>query len=495
MPSFISSISKLTASRGLSFALGLIATPIVARLYLPEHFGVYGLVMAVGTWVSGFSALGYYQALPLAETRAENRALVRLCLYLTALLLIPITLVFGFGGGWVAGLMREPGIAPYLWFVPLLFIVDSFSNIADDALMKERRFGTISVVTFLEINLERLLTILWALLIGASALGLFMGNLIGIGLGASIALGVVVVIFYRNRPAGGYARFSLREVAKKHSQFPKIQMWTSLLKVSANRIPFFMLALFFGPATVGFFTMARIIVTMPMRLFGVSVDQVFYPEAAQEWQEAGTVRVSIQKAVKILSTMVVFPLLTITLLAPMFFSIAFGSRWYEAGILAQLLSLWVFANILTTPFSNVLLIVKKAYLLLWYSAAQLVVAASTLYLGGHLDSPRLSIALFSLGGALVYGHMFVICMRMGKGRAREVIKVFTVEILIALAILAPVTAVYYLTHAKWLCLGLYVLSALAYGLVMLKREPKIKEKIKSLIQHKLHHETTEEEAG
>ncbi len=494
MASFISSISKLTASRGLSFALGLVATPIVARLYLPEHFGVYGLVMAVATWVSGFSALGYYQALPLAESRAENRALVRLCLYLTALLLIPVTLVFGPGGKFVAGLMREPSIAPYLWFIPLLFIVDSMSNIADDALMKERRFGTISVVTFVEINLERLLTILWALIIGASALGLFMGNLLGIGLGASFALGVVVVIFYRKRPPGGYARIGLKEVAKKHSQFPRIQMWTSLLKVSANRIPFFMLALFFEPATVGFFTLARTIVTMPMRLFGVSVDQVFYPEAAQEWQDSGTVRVSIQKAVKILSTVVVFPLLTIGFLAPMFFSIVFGARWYEAGILAQLLSPWVFANILTTPFGNVLLIVKKARWLLWYSAAQLVMAAATLYLGGHWDSPRLAVILFSLGGALVYGHMFVICLRRGKGRAWDVIKVFLVEIVIALATLAPVIAVYYLTRAKWLCLGLYVLSGAAYVLVMLKREPKIKEKIKGLIQRKLHPEEVEEEA-
>lgn len=486
MASFLSSISQLTASRSLSFALGLVATPIVARLYLPEHFGIYGLVFAVATWVSAFSALGYYQALPLAEDRGENRALVRLCLWLTLLLLIPITLIFGPGGGLVARLMREPTSAPYLWFVPLLFLLDSLSNIADDALMKERRFGTISLVTFLAINLERLFTILWALALGASTLGLFVGNVLGIAIGALIALGLVSVIFYRNRPPGGYPKLALKEVAQKHSQFPKIQMWTSLLKVSAARIPFFMLGLFFGPVTLGYFVFARTIVTLPMRLFGVSVDQVFYPEAAQEWHDSGSVTVSIQKAVKILSIVVVFPLLSLGLLAPLFFNILFGSRWDEAAVLAQLLSLWVFTNILANPFGNVFLIVKRAHLLLWYSAAQLVVAAVTLFLGGWLHSPRLSIAFFSLGESLVFGHMFVFCLHLGKVRARKVIKIFAVEIAIALAALAPAAVVYYLTHRRWLCLGLYLLLALIYGLVMLKREPKTRERIKSLLQRKLH---------
>ncbi|RJX30092.1 MAG: hypothetical protein C4525_12955 [Desulfarculus sp.] len=485
MASFISNISQLTLSRGLSFALGLVAMPIVARLYLPEHFGIYGLVGAVATWVSAFATLGYYQALPMAQDRAENRALVRLCLWLTALLLIPVTLIFGLGGSLVAQLMREPAIAPFLWFVPLLFLLDSLSSIADDALMKEGRFGVISLVTFLAINLERLLTILWALLLGASTLGLFMGNLLGISIGAVIALGLLAAIFHRNRPPGLYPIPSLREVAKKHGQFPKLQMWTSLLKVSAMRIPFFVLGFLFGPVTLGYFAFARTIITLPQRLFGISVDQVFYPQAAQEWQENGSVTGTILKTVRIFSAVAVYPLLSLGLLAPLFFNILFGSRWDEAAVLCQLQSLWVFANILTTPFGNVFLIVRRAHLLLWYSVAQLVVSAATLLLGGWLGGPRLAVALFSLGGSLVYGHMFVFCLHLGKVRARNVILIFVKEILYAAAALAPPTAFYYLTQRRWLGLGLYLVFSLVYAALMLRREPKIKQRLLEMLRRQV----------
>ncbi|MEW5912737.1 MAG: oligosaccharide flippase family protein [Thermodesulfobacteriota bacterium] len=495
MASFIVNISQLTLSRGLSFALGLVATPIVARLYLPEHFGIYGLVGAVATWVSAFATLGYYQALPMAQDRAENRALVRLCLWLTALLLIPITLIFGLGGGLVAEVMREPAIAPFLWFVPLLFLLDSLSSIADDALMKEGRFGVISLVTFLAINLERLLTILWALLLGASTLGLFMGNLLGVYVGTAIALGVLAVIFHRSRHPGLYRTPTIWEMAKKYAQFPKIQMWTNLLKVSAMRVPFFVLGFLFGPVTLGYFAFSRTIITLPQRLFGISVDQVFYPQAAQEWQESGSVTSTILKTVRVFSTVVVYPLLSLGLLAPLFFNILFGSRWDEAAVLCQLQSLWVFANILTTPFGNVFLIVRRAHLLLWYSAAQLAVSAATLLIGGWLGGARLAVALFSLGGSLVYGHMFVFCLHLGKVRARGVIWIFVKEILYAAAALAPPTTFYYLTHRRWLGLGLYLLCSLAYAALMLRREPKIKQRLLEILRRQVQHPAEEKQAA
>ncbi len=485
MVNFTANISKLVASRGLSYALGFVATPIVARLYLPEHFGVYGLVIAITAWVSCFSSLNYWQAIPLTENRAEAATVAKLCLWISLPLILIVALVFGVGGDLVARLLREPDIAPYLWFVPLLFMVDSLSNIVDSALIGERRFGTISALVFVVANLERLITILWAMALGAGTMGLLIGNIIGVGLGALIAAVIVSTIFYGKSPRKDYQRVSLKEVAKKYKQFPTIHMWSSLLRVSTNRSPFLILMLFFGPAALGYFAFARNIATMPMKLFGASVSQVFYPEAAQEWRESGAVTVSIEKAVKITSKMMAFPLLTTGLLAPLFFEILFGARWYEAGILAQFLTILIFANIITDPISKVFLIANKAHHLLWYAAVQLLVSLATVSLGSWLTSLRLTVALFSIGGFLIYSHMFISCMRLGKANTKVAIKNLALESLIALIALAPTVLLYYLSHCNWLCLILYDISTVSYGLVMLKREPVLREKIQHfLIKHK-----------
>ncbi len=477
MGTFFSNISKLTLSRGLSIGLGLVSTPIISRLYRPDDFGVYGVVFSVAAWLIAFACLGYNQAIPLAATRQEARTLVRLCLWLSAGLTLLAVLVFGLGGPWVARLLGEPQIAPYLWFVPLLFLIDSVRGTSESILAREGRFGVISTASLIDQNLSRLISILWAVVLTAGLMGLIMGNLVASSLCLVITVAVGLKVLWDRTGEEDSPLVRLAEAARRHSQFPKINLWNNLLRVSTARMPVFVLAAYFDPAVVGFFTFATNIISLPLRVLGNSVSDVFYPEAAREWNESGSVERSMHFALKFQATVGIFPMVALGLLGPLFFEIVFSFRWTEAGVMSQILAFWTLMNFITAPISSLLLIVGRASIRLLYSILQLAVTLLSLGLGGLVGNVRLSLAIMSLSLGLVSLVMFIHILRLGKAKVWPNVNVILKEMWFSLITLLPASITFYYLELRWTSLGLVVLAALAYFGLLYWRDKEIHDRV------------------
>ncbi|MCB2190684.1 MAG: oligosaccharide flippase family protein [Deltaproteobacteria bacterium] len=477
MGTFFSNISKLTFSRGLSIGLGLVSTPILSRLYRPEDFGAYGVVFSVAAWFTAFACLGYNQAIPLAAGRQEARTLVRLCMWLSALLTLVATAICGPGGPWLADLLGEPQLAPYLWLVPLLFLIDSIKGTSESILAREGRFGVVSVASLIDLNLARLVSILWALMLTAGILGLIVGNLIASSLSLVIALTVGIKVLWSQSGDDGGPAVSYRQAIKNHIQFPKINLWNNLLKVSTGRMPVFILAAYFDPAVVGFFTFATNIISLPLRVLGNSVADVFYPEAAREWSESGSVERALHFAVKFQATVGIFPMVALGLLGPLFFEVVFSFRWTEAGVLSQILAFWTLMNFITAPISSLFLIVNRAGTRLMFSIMQLAVTLLSLLAGGIIGNVRLSLAIMSLSLGLVSLMMFIRILRLGKAKVWSNIGVILKEVGYSLLTLLPAAAAFYFLELRWSSLGLVVLGAMAYFGMLYWRDREIHERV------------------
>ncbi|MBU1157082.1 MAG: oligosaccharide flippase family protein [Proteobacteria bacterium] len=477
MGTFFSNISKLTVSRGLSIGLGLASTPIITRLYRPEDFGIYGVVFSVAAWFIAFACLGYNQAIPLAASRQEARTLTRLCLWITALLTMLSIVFFGLGGPWLARLLGEPQIAPYLWFVPLFFMIDSIRGTSESILAREGRFGVVSAVSFIDMNLSRLVSILWALVLTAGIMGLIVGNLIASSLSLVIALAVGFKVLWNRTGEDDTPLVSYAQAIKNHVQFPKINLWNNLLKVSTGRMPVFVLAAYFDPAVVGFFTFATNIISLPLRILGNSVADVFYPEAAREWNESGAVERAMHYAVKFQATIGIFPMVALGLLGPLFFEVVFSFRWTEAGVLSQILAFWTLMNFITAPISSLFLIVNRAGTRLVFSIVQLAVTLLSLFAGGMIGNVRLTLAIMSLSLGLVSLVMFIYILRLGKAKVWTNINVMLKEIFFSLLTLLPATVAFYYFELRWSSLGLVALGVVAYFGLLYWRDKEIHERV------------------
>ncbi len=471
---------KLVAGRGLSIAISLGTAPIVARLFAPGDFGVYGVIVAVGTWVTAFACLGYFQAIPLAGDRGEMRALLRLCGLITLVLTGLCLLLPWAGGDLLIRLLHKPGAGPYLWFVPLFFLLNSLANITEHSLSRLQRFGSLALFNFAVTNLSRLFTIAYGVLVGAGALGLILGNLAGVG--GALVLGAAVLLPALAGPGPpGERPWTLARVARRHRQFPRVQMWNWVLSATSHSLPVLLLGGFFGAAVAGMFVYARNIILMPKNLISTSVAQVFYPQGAREWDQGGDLGQSIRRSLKLLVLTTSFPAVLLALLGPVLFAVVFGERWREAGVYAQILSPWMFMEIVATPIALVLLITRRAHLALAYNLVLVVVRVGSLLAGGLWAGARVALLIFSLGSAAVMLHQLWYCLRLGGAGVREPVGLVLREVGRSLLLLLPLAlGAWWGLLPGWLVLVLSAAAAAWYFALLTGREPMLRRELERL---------------
>ena len=122
---FKGDVLRLVSGTGLAQLIGVLAAPILTRLYAPEAFGVAALFASI-TGILGVLACMRYElsiVLPDNDREAANLLGVSLCFsVLIALLTVPI---IGFAGPQVLQWVRMPELGPYLWLAPITALIFS----------------------------------------------------------------------------------------------------------------------------------------------------------------------------------------------------------------------------------------------------------------------------------------------------------------------------------------------------------------------------------
>ncbi len=480
MSKLVSGTAKLMLGRGGAVVIGVVAAPVISRLFTPEDFGIVGTVNSVSNWAVAFSCLGYAMAIPLSRSRAETGTLVILCLLITLGLLVPAILLPILCGGAAADFLEQPALSTLLWFVPLVFLAACLGQIAHLTCSKEGRFGLSSLSQFGTAGAGHGAKIALGYLMGGGALYLLLGTFIGSMMGLLIAAPAVLsVLLYRSEGDEAPA-CTLAGAAKRHSQFPKIQVWSSVLNVTSQSLPVLLLARFFGKAVVGYYTFSMVSIMLPLGLVGGSIRQVFYPEGAAEWRETGSISKTIDKAVDIVRLTCIVPIVAIAMLGPLLFETVFGSQWYEAGVYSQILAPWMLMGLIVSPISTVFLVRQRAGVLFLYNIVVLISRPGALALGWWLGGPRTALACFSAVGTLVYIHQLIVIMRLAKAGMHGTIALFR-EALRAVPLMLPAAVGYWVWDSQWISLCMLAAGvALHLGLIY-RREPLVRDGLSGLL--------------
>ena len=503
-----------------AMAIGFVAIPIVTRIFNPEQFGVAGLVGSVAYWTTAFSCLGYAQAIPLSRSRGETRQLVRLCLLLTLGLLAMVVVLVAVGGDLIAGVLGDPTLRTLLWFVPILFLFASLRQTATYTLSKERKFGWSALVGLSNAAGARPVQIGLGWLFGGSALFLLLATAAGGAVSVGLAACVLVPLMLHKRADEAAPPPSMLDVAQAHQQFPKVQMWNVVLNVSSMSLPILLMGNLFGVGMVGYYNLGRNILVLPMTILGNSVAQVFYPEAATEWHETGSMAESICRTIRIISRTCVFPIVCVAVLGPVLFETVLGEEWDEAGVYAQILSPWILIILLSSPLSSVLVIRRRGGLLLLYNVLLVVLRPLALVVGKGLSvlgspltmalaacensdglggavfqavqpvallaehglgGPRIALLLLSAAGACVQLHLLCTAIKLGMARRRTAIGMLLKETILGAGLLIPAALAYYVGGSRWGSLGLLCPAAIVRAALLYRQEPVIREKLRSFI--------------
>lgn len=416
---FIRNVIILVTGTAAAQVIGLISSPIITRLYGPEAFGLMGAFLAIISILSPIAALTYPIAIVLPKRDQDAKGLIQLSLLITLIISIISLITLVLFNKQIISIFNLKDIAAFLYLIPLVIIFSGLVQVVHQWLIRTKQF-----------SINARVTILQSLLLNGSKIGIGLFNPIGAVLVVISALGsglqALMMIFFAKRSdyqtdtqfAG--EKKTLKELAKQHNDFPKYRAPEVFLNAVSTGLPVLMLTAFFGPASAGFYTIGRTVLTMPSRLIGNAVGDVFYPRIAEAAINKEDLTKLIKKGTWALAGVGLVPFGLIILFGPFLFSFVFGSDWAMAGEYARWIALWSYLGFMNTPSVKALPVLRAQRFHLFYTIFMLITRLGVLGIGYYVFSSDLvAIALFGISGALLNIGLIAITLKISRQRGIE----------------------------------------------------------------------------
>ncbi|WP_304511568.1 lipopolysaccharide biosynthesis protein [Desulfobacula sp.] len=457
--SFASNVLKLVTGSVFAQGLGVLAAPIVARLFAPEAFGVATLFASITGIIGVVACLRYELAIMLPKTDEEAANLLGVSLFFVFIITGISVLIIFFAGDVIVNLLNSPELKKYLWLVPVAVFVGGISLPLNYWNSRTKHFGRLSIARIVSSVVAQTTKL------GAGFAGFVSGGvLIGTGiLGQVVSTFVLGGQIWRDDRRLFKSNIRWEKMIaglKRHKKFPIYNTWSALLNTASQQLPAIMLAFYFSPKIVGFYALGKTVLSMPMDMVGGAVAQVFFQKASEAHTRTGNLSKVVEEVFKRLVSLGIFPILLLTLIGEDLFIVAFGARWAEAGVYMQILGLWIFFQFISSPISTLFAVLEKQHYGLFFNSILLVTRAASLIIGGMTGDVRFTLFLVASTGVACYGFLcFWLISKAGLPVMRAlycIVKysIYSSPLLIAIAL------------AKWL-LGLQEIGVLLLSLCSL----------------------------
>jgi O-antigen/teichoic acid export membrane protein len=392
---FLKDALSLSGGTAIAQVITFVSLPILTRLYTPEDFGILALYVAISSMLSIFATLKIEQIimLPESDEDAENALLALFVISLLFSLLILI-LIFIFNEYYSIKLDERPELGKWLWFIPVSVFLFSIYQGLRFWLMRNKLFKLISISLISAIVTGSLVSIVIGysykhLLIGPA--GLLIGH-ISEGLARPI-----IMLFGLHGSSLFRTEKSFNKIYASVLTYKKMIL-TLLVShgISAiySRALIMAIDLFYGPAILGYFSMAQKIISAPPALISNALGDVFRQRASVAWREQANFSLLFRKTL-LLCSLIGVPLYSLAIvIAPDVFDFVLGDQWRIAGQYASIIMVsGLFAFIVTPIDKGAIIVGAYRYIFNWHLA-------------------RLFLYVFSIGLVYFYNYdvIYLLCL-------------------------------------------------------------------------------------
>ncbi len=427
---------KLASGTVFAQVVSVAAAPILTRLYAPEAFGITALFLSITSILGVIACMRYEVPIMLPERDEDAAGLLGVSVGFAATVALIAIPLFWWGRGPLLEWLNSPGLGLYLWLIPPAIFLSGASLALNCWNTRTKRFGRLSASR-----------VAGSLTITPLTLGLgFAGHATaGSMIGANIAgQGAVTTVLgwqtWRDDRAlflGSIRWRSMAEGIKRYRKFPLVDSWAGIMNVISGQLAPLMLASFFSPAIVGFYSLGYRLLSMPSALVGGAISQVFFQHAAAARNDGTLSRVAGNTFTRLLA-LGLFPLLLAMVTGKEMFTVVFGSQWAEAGVYAQILSPWILMNFVSAPMAAIFPVLEMQGNFLLFNTILLGSRIACLLIGGLMNRVVVSLVLFSITGAVLYCLFCLFILNKAGVTTKCVINGSLGPIAIAFAALSPV---------------------------------------------------------
>jgi O-antigen/teichoic acid export membrane protein len=327
-----SGLSWNISSSLITESIRLVRSVVLARLLVPEDFGLFGMALTVVAALNALSALGSGRTIVANKfhTRQELKAHLDTVWSVELLRSVVIALLVSASAFPMSRFYEQAQLKVIIPVLGLVTLVQGFQNIGLVILRKEISFArifwyelTTNVAGFaFTVALAVVMRNVWAL---------------AIGLLLTASLGTVLsYVFHWYRPRFSFEKHALRHVLSLGRFILVIAVAAYVINMADN----VMVGRFLGSGPLGNYSLAFNIASTPISVLVLSLGTVLFPAYAEiTSQRPEALGLAFTKVFSI----ALFIMLTITvplfLLAGDVVQLVFGSRWTTAGTVLRILAL------------------------------------------------------------------------------------------------------------------------------------------------------------
>jgi O-antigen/teichoic acid export membrane protein len=306
--------------------LGLFSTLILARLLVPEDFGLVAIAAAVIAFLDILRFFGFDAA--LIQRRDATKEHFDTAWTFAATFGIATSLLIVLTAPIIADFFEDPRLKAVLWAMALAALFNGLESNGPVALRKELQWRQdfvfqasrkVAAVIF-TIPLAFLWRNYWALVVG-TVMGRF----------ASLLISYLIT---PHRP-----RFTL---ARKDDlwHFSKWMLIVNLLNLIRQRLPSLMLGKLVTPTAVGYFVLARDVTRLPTTELAAPINRAAFPGYAKISENGPRLQAGFVKLLGALALFMVPAGVGIAVTAELIIRVFLGEKWLPAAPAFQILGLY-----------------------------------------------------------------------------------------------------------------------------------------------------------
>ena len=342
--------------------------PVLSRIFTADDYAVFGLYVAVFSFLEIASAGRYDFAviIPEKDDDAINLVaggiLISLCY---SVLVLIIVLLFG---EFISSKLNNPKLLKWLVLLPVTLILISISKMCNSWLIRKKKFKSASLnrasQKFGEGGTQLILGTL------NISNGLILGDLCGKIFNAILSAFQAVK---GSLKFGAINANSVRLVLKKYIEFPKYGLVPAMLNTLGGMLPVFIVSSSFSTQISGNFNFSRIVLSIPFALIASGISQVLMQQVSERRQKNLPFAAEAYSLAMKLSVLSVIGIFILYLWGADLFAFVFGDQWRLSGQFTSILIFSYAVTFIVSPFSVLLISLEKikwaGYWQIFYFAA------------------------------------------------------------------------------------------------------------------------------
>lgn len=397
----------------------VLSAPVLTRLYDPIDFAMYA-IFAVGVNLITSIAPGRYEfALVLPDDETEAINLFTLAMGLSFLVAVG---TFGLAVAfrpWFKSWFDLASDGYWIWLVAPGVWANSWFNVIAKWQSRKERFRNMAQAqvggTVATLGIQIAMGVLASAPTGIS---LMCGYLLGRFIATLMMCWNARADLIHLRP--NIALQAIRTGARRYWHFPAFSGVGILVGRAAHEVPKLMLAAWFTPQLLGYFSLGVRVLATPAELIGRAVADVLFPRISRCRYDSNRSRTLLKKVCLHMSLVVLPPMLILLLWADWIFTIIFGTEWAPAGHYAKLMIPMVASQFIVTPIRNAMQAFEKQHIVLVWHIVFLVLSVVAFAAGQRVGSADVAILNYSLMSMAMYAAYVGMCFYFAQGCEKDI---------------------------------------------------------------------------